>query len=603
MKTLELLAPAKDFECGQAAVNFGADALYIGAPKFSARVNASNTVESIEKLTSYARLYKVKVYAAFNTLFYDHELEEAEKLIWQLYEAGIDALIIQDMGILQMNLPPLPLFASTQTDNRDPEKIRFFQDTGFKRVILARELSLPEIRKIRETAPLIELESFIHGALCVCYSGQCYLSYAMGGRSGNRGECAQPCRNLYTLSDSNDRILIKNQHLLSLKDLNLSLYLKDLMDAGISSFKIEGRLKDINYVKNTVLFYRQALDRLMEGKDLKKASSGKIFTDLIPDLEKTFNRGYTDYFLNSRKKGIVSWDSPKFKGEIIGKAVKIFQDSFLLDKTADFLSPGDGIAFFTSEGVLTGTLVQKVSNKQVYADHCGLIPPSAVLYRNQDHVFFKKLKNSSVERKIALNLKFFEREGVLFLEGVDEDGLKSEIKIETALIQAENPLKTVENTKKLLERLGETIFYLQESVFDHENPFFIPASALNEARRKVCEAVTRQRAQKTTCPPTTVSNVQYPIKQIDFNSNISNRKAACFYEKRGCEIIEKALETGISYPKKRLMTLKYCIRFELGICLKNKKEPNPDLFLTDPKGNVFQLVFDCENCRMELYSK
>ncbi|MEQ8225541.1 MAG: peptidase U32 family protein, partial [Candidatus Eremiobacterota bacterium] len=353
MKKIELLSPAKDLECGMAAIKCGADAIYIGAERFGARVSAGNSPEDIKELVSFAHRYFARVYVTLNTILTDKETGQAKELMEKLYETGVDAFIIQDMGFLEMDLPPVPLFASTQCHNNSAEKIRFLEQVGFKRAILARELSLKEIKYIREKTE-IELEFFVHGALCVCYSGQCYLSYAIGGRSGNRGDCAQPCRKIYSLVDESGNFIIKDKYLLSLKDLNLSGYIRELVDAGINSFKIEGRLKDINYVKNIVSFYRQKID--LAG--YKKTSSGNISINFTPDPEKTFNRGYTDYFFNGRRKDITSFNTPKSTGKSCGKILKCDKNSFYL--TYHSLKAGDGICFFDDTSILRGTSVKKV---------------------------------------------------------------------------------------------------------------------------------------------------------------------------------------------------------------------------------------------------
>ena len=417
---IELLAPAKDLECGIAAITCGADAVYIGAPEFSARYAASNSIDDIAKLVDFAHLYYAKVYVALNTILTDEELLSAEKMIKVLYKSGIDALIIQDTGILELDLPPLPLISSTQMHNDTPEKIIFLQNVGFKRVILARELSLEQIKEIKNKSE-IELEVFIHGSLCVCYSGQCYLSYALGGRSGNRGVCAQPCRKPYDLIDAKGSKISINRHLLSLKDLNLSEYIEDLVDAGVSSLKIEGRLKDKNYVKNVVLFYRNKIDEILGKMDLSKSSEGTTFTDFSPNPTKTFNRGYTTYFLYGRKKDITSFETPKFTGDFIGNVNSKYKNHFTVDAETD-LKSGDGISFDDRKGVLTGTFIKKVEKDKIYPEDISEIRVGTQIYRNLDNAFMKALNKAKIERKIPVSFDISHYTVGLKLTVYDESG-------------------------------------------------------------------------------------------------------------------------------------------------------------------------------------
>ena len=399
VRSIELLAPAKDLQCGIEAINHGADAVYIGSPKFSARAAAGNTLEDIRTLCSYAHQFGARIYVAFNTILTDEELPDAETIIWELYRAGADALIVQDMGILSLNLPPIPLHASTQTDNRTPAKVKFLQDAGFTQVVLARELSLNEIHAIASETT-VPLEVFVHGALCVSYSGQCYISSALSGRSANRGECAQYCRLPYTLLDAEGNEILKDKHLLSLKDLNQSQHLEALLDAGVTSLKIEGRLKEVSYVKNITAYYRKKLDALFAKRpEYKRASVGHETYTFEPIAEKSFNRGFTSFFLQQRQKDITSFDTPKSVGERVGTVKELKGNSFTIAGTKQ-LSNGDGLIFFNSEGNLEGFRVNRVEENRVFPLEMPRISPKTILYRNYDHAFEKLLEKPSAERKI-----------------------------------------------------------------------------------------------------------------------------------------------------------------------------------------------------------
>ncbi|HEY3417274.1 MAG TPA: U32 family peptidase, partial [Armatimonadota bacterium] len=424
MKHIELLAPAKDLECGMTAIDCGADAVYIGAAHFGAREAAGNSVEDITALTRYAHRYWAKVYVTINTLLHDEEIPEALRLITQLYEAGIDGLIIQDPGLLECKLPPLPLIASTQMHNSTPEKVAFLEGVGFQRAILPRELGLEEIREIRRKTNM-ELEFFIHGSLCVCYSGQCYLSYAMGGRSGNRGQCAQPCRKVYTLLDSRGQAVVRNKHLLSLRDLNLSAHLAELIEAGICSFKIEGRLKDRAYIANIVGYYRTLLDGVLADLGMRKGSSGAVALGFAPDPTKTFNRGYTTHFLHGRGKPDASIDTPKMIGEPIGRVTTISRRDITVDSSVE-LHNGDGICFFDRAGELHGTAINGIFGKRF-----SLLNPDGVeegmrLYRNHDHEFLTNVQKSHPERQVAVTFTLREAPEGFLLQAVDEDGNNAE---------------------------------------------------------------------------------------------------------------------------------------------------------------------------------
>jgi len=601
MNTTELLAPARNLETGTDAVNCGADAVYIGAERFGARNGAENPVADIEKLASYAHKYRAKVYAAVNTIMDDAELARASKLIERLYEAGADAVIIQDMGLLETSLPPIPLFASTQTDNTTPEKVLFLEKAGFKRVILARELSLCEIKAIREQTA-VELEAFVHGSLCVSRSGQCYLSYALGGRSGNRGECAQPCRKAYGVTDADGNAVDAGKYPLCLKDLNLSKRLGSLLDAGITSFKIEGRLKDRAYVRNVVAAYRSELDKALAKREMKKASSGQSFIKFIPDLSKTFNRGYTQYFLDGNPKDIASPDTPKFIGEPLGPAYNIKLGSFQV-RGQEKLHSGDGICYFDKEGNLTGSLINGIKDGRVRADNLKGMDNGTLLNRNFDRLYINAVEKSQCARKFAVSMEFSECEKGFLLSAEDELGRKAETLWKGKKSSAKKPELAAETIQKQLSKFGETDFYLKDLSVNMSKPYFLPVSALNDLRRETLEKIEKQDyGYERPSAPIKPTEHPYPAEELDFSANVMNGKAADFYKRHGVKKIQKAAELGSSLDGKPLMTMKYCIRRRLGLCKKNKEKAGP-LFLKDEKGNTLRMEFNCGQCLINLYAE
>lgn len=608
IRPLELLSPAKNRELGIAAVNHGADAVYIGAAGFSARAAAGNDIDDIEKLAAYAHFYRSKVYIALNTILFDHELDDVQKLIKQLWDAGADALIIQDPGILELDLPPIPLFASTQFDNRSVSRVRLLESAGFERVILARELSLKEIKYIRQNTA-VDLETFVHGALCACYSGCCYFSAAIGKRSANRGQCGQPCRLAWTLWNGGGQVLEKDRYLLSLKDMNRSDYLHDLVSAGVTSFKIEGRLKDISYVKNITAHYRKKLDALMTGSPgYKAASSGKTELFFIPAPLKTFNRGETDYLLLGRKDNIHSLNTPKSIGERVGVVDEIDSRCVILKIDHD-LHNGDGLCFINQSGKLQGFQVNRVDGEKIYP--AGLsdlkksgIFPGAVLYRNHDHLFEKKLAGVSSERKIALDLTFYETPEGFTLQGTDEDGNKAEAVLVTEKTGAKDEAGAMATLKKQLGRLGETLFYLRNLTL-LPKPYFLITKDLNRIRRELLDSLTKKR-QESYCRESARPRPEIePVseKHLDFTANISNQKAVEFYKKRGVEIIDPAFELSEPGPGTTVMTLQHCILKAVGQCRRDIKTLpemwKGPLFLENKAGR-FLLEFDCSNCEMRI---
>lgn len=600
---LELLAPAKDPDSAMAAIDCGADAVYIGAPRFGARSLAGNNLPDIERVIRYARPYHARVYVALNTLLKNGELEDAERYIRQFYEMGSDGVIIQDMGILEMDLPPIPLIASTQCHNDSAEKVLFLEKVGFQRAILARELSLEEIRRIRsETA--IELEAFVHGALCVCYSGQCLMSYASGGRSGNRGVCAQPCRLAYTLKDSAGTVLAKNKHLLSTRDLNLSGSLEELIDAGVTSLKIEGRLKDIHYVKNIVSFYRKNLDRIIENRGLERSSDGMTQVSFQPDPYKTFNRGYTEYFLHGRKESVASIHTQKSLGEPIGRVKKVFSDYFILDRENP-LHNGDGICFFDKSQILGGMFIDRVEGEKIYPNDIGYIFEGYFIYRNQDQAFERELKTAKTERKISVKAKLFESEQGFILNLTDETGVQAEAEIRISKTPADKPEMAEENIRKQVAKLGDTIFRSTGVEIRTSKIWFIPVRDLNELRRKAVLELTEKRVKNHPRAerPFVKNEVPYFTDSLDYLGNVLNDKSAEFYRRHGVKDIEPAAESGIDLAGKTLMTTKHCLKYEFGLCPR-KPGDNPvsavePLYLTG--GNEdYSLEFDCKACRMKI---
>lgn len=580
---IELLAPAKNKECAISAINYGADAVYIGANSFGARQNASNNLDDIKKVVEYAHKFYVKIYCTVNTILDDNEFLNAVKLIEKLYEIGVDGIIVQDMGILELSiqgkLPPIPLFASTQCDNRNLEKVKFFDEIGIQRVILARELSLNEIKNICDNTTT-EIETFVHGALCVSYSGQCYLSQTIGGRSANRGECAQPCRKKYTLIDDKGNVIAENKHLLSLKDFNASKHIEELINAGVSSFKIEGRLKDENYIKNVVAYYRKKLDKISE-----KTSSGKVFLDFEPDVNKSFNRGFTDYFLEKRGK-IFNFDTPKSIGEKIGKIENIGKNYFIIKNHN--LHAQDGLYF---NGY--GCLVNRVDGDKIYPNKMDNIKVGLVVYRNQDVEFEKQLKISKTKRQIKVNIQVFDNK----ITAIDEDKNYAEIDFKFEE-KAQNQEKMADNFQKQLHKTGESYFYCENIEIKSENLPFLPVSKINELRKNLFEKLMQERLKnykKQEQKP--LKYAKYPLREMDFRANVHNKFAKEFYEKCGCKIIEKSIESGTSTKEKPIMTTKHCLKYAFNLC---KKPVN--LFLIDEKNKKYKLTFDCKNCRMQIFT-
>jgi len=603
MKKIELLAPAKNIESGIAAVNFGADAVYIGSHKFGARVAAGNSISDIKKLVDYAHNFNSRVYVTLNTILFDNELDETAKTIHQLYNEGVDAIIIQDMGILEMDLPPIPLFASTQTHNYTWQKVKFLEDVGLQRVILARELSLNQIKEIRSKTN-VDLEFFVHGALCVSFSGQCYFSHAIDKGSANRGACAQACRAYYSLKDKEGKTLVKNKHLLSLKDLNLSDYINDMIDSGISSFKIEGRLKDLDYVKNITSHYRKAIDNALEERSgFQKSSSGKIYTDFNPDPERTFNRGYTSYFLKKRNKEIASPDTQKSIGKFLGTVQTLSEKHFTLDKDVEF-NAGDGICFFDNQGKLLGTQIFKIEDKKNFPENISGIKSGTQIFRNFDIKFSKQLSSSKTERKISVNITVKETENGISVFAQDED--QNEITYNYTIQKelARNEEKAIETIKAQFSKTGDSIFKVEKVAVELNKALFFPISELNNLRRIILEKLEAKRIENYTNEKFTVvkNDIPFPEEFLDYKGNVLNKLAVQFYKRHNVKLIENAFEAQTNFSGKDIMITRHCIKYQMGACEKFEKNPeklSEPLFLED-NNRKYKLEFDCDKCMMKV---
>ncbi|MBM4103222.1 MAG: U32 family peptidase [Planctomycetes bacterium] len=601
-RMIELLAPARDAKTAITAIECGADAVYIGAPRFGARQAAGSSLDDIRRVVEFAHPYYVKVYAALNTLLYDEELAEAEKIIRQLYDIGVDGVIVQDAGLLDADLPAISLIASTQMNNDSTEKVKFLEGVGFSRAILARELTLSQIREIRKHTS-IELECFIHGALCVGASGQCYLSYAIGGRSGNRGVCAQPCRRIYTLKDKSGGVVVKNRYLLSLKDLNLSGYLEEMIDAGVCAFKIEGRLKDASYVANTVGFYRQKLDAILAKKGLRKSSSGGVRLNFTPDLGKTFNRGYTDYGIAAKCEKMGAMDTPKSVGEFAGVVSRVDKGGFVLDGKVE-LHNGDGICFFDTQNNLGGTVVNGIEGRKIKPQKMEDIRAGMKIYRNYDHAFNKLLEKNPAQRKILIWMVLRDTNEGVSLTAKDEDGNEAIVDIKIEKIPAQKKDAAMETIRTQLKKLGGTIFECVEVRVETPEVYFFAVSAMNELRRavvgKLLEAREQNRPRKRGGA---IRNaVPYPEKHLSYRGNVLNTRARAFYLRHGVETIDPAAETGLDLTGGVAMTTKYCLRRELGLC-DGAGRQSEAMILEDEDGQQFEVKFRCGPCGMEIVPK
>ena len=620
LKKIELLSPAKNLEVGVSAINHGADAVYIGGPGFGAREKAGNSIEDIARLCDHAAIYDAKVYVTLNTLLFDDELASARKIAWDCYNAGVDALIVQDMALLEMDMPPIALHASTQCNNTTPDKVKFLEDVGFEQVVLARELSLEQIREIRAKTT-VPLEFFVHGALCVSYSGQCYLSHLIGRRSANRGACAQPCRLAWSLEDETGKTLINNRYLLSLRDMNNSRNLEALIDAGITSFKIEGRLKDSDYVKNTTAFYRQALDEIIARRsDLERASRGASMPGFIPNLEKSFNRGFTDYFIHGRQKGIDAPFTPKSMGEHIGEITKI-DGKRLTVKLNDgvTLHNGDGLCFLDDNKELQGFNVNGVDGNTLLSS--SLLSFRAQrgtpLYRNFDILWQRSVDASNGNRKLTINLELSETS-----EGFKLSSENVSVCLQCPKDIAKNPEKALENIRTKLSQWGDTKFTVKDIEIKFNDVYFIPASVLGEMKRQLVTELEKSLINNHRQTDGVISTeakrngeILHPQKlyaiedfstslemtRLSYLGNVTNSLSRQFYENHGVTHIDDGMEKTMPEGETVVMTTKHCIRYANGLCSKETGKPATPLYLTNERGR-FRLDFDCKNCCMKVVS-
>ena len=602
-RKIELLAPAKNLECGIAAIDHGADAVYIGAPRFGARAAAGNSLEDIAELVRYAHLYRVRIYVTLNTILKDEELPETERMIWDLYRAGVDALIVQDMGLLGLNLPPIPLHASTQMDNRHVEKVKFLAEAGFRQVVLARELSLEQIRKIHEAVPQTPLEVFVHGALCVSYSGQCYVSQHCFGRSANRGECAQFCRLSFDMVDADGKMIVKDKHLLSLKDLNQSEELEKLLDAGASSLKIEGRLKDVTYVKNVTAYYRQRLDAIFKRrKEYIRASSGSVRLAFKPQLDKSFTRGFTNYFLFGRNKDIFSFDTPKSLGEEMGY-VKEIRGNYIVVAGVKPFSNGDGICYLDERGKLKGLRINRVENNKLFpAGEMPRIKQRTVLYRNYDQEFEKLMQRKSAERKLGVDMSLKENNFGFTLTLTDEDDVSVSIALEKEKELARTP--QTDNIKAQLAKLGNTPFEAERIDVELHDNWFIPSSQLAELRREAVEQLLAARRMNYRQEIVSMPETHHPFPQTELTylGNVMNEGAARFYRHHGVAKMAPAFEKQPATDAV-LMFCKHCLRYSMGWCPVHQRGKSPfrePYYLVSSDGKRFRLEFDCKFCQMKV---
>lgn len=621
MRKLELLAPAKDLKCGIAAIDCGADAVYIGAARFGARQAVGNSIDDINELCEYAHKFGCKVYVTVNTIIYDNELEDTQKLLNELGRIGVDAILVQDMGITKLQLPQdVALHASTQTDNRSAEKVEWLARHNFDRVVLARELSLEEIRNIHRRVPQTELEVFVHGALCVSYSGVCYASEYCFGRSANRGACAQFCRMKFDLTDKDGNEIINQAHLLSLKDMCRIDSLELLADAGVTSFKIEGRLKDINYVRNVTAAYNKQLNEIISrrGSEYERASSGVCDIRFTPNLNKTFNRGFTDYFLNGRTSDLASFYTPKAMGEYVGKVKEIRGNSFNVAGTTSFAN-GDGLCFINSNNELEGFRINRAEGNRLFPLRMPRgLRKGIALYRNSDQLFEKELNGDNVQRKLGIRINIkASAEGLHIEAKTCDEKLHINLQKDISLEKAQK--SQVDNIKRQISKFGNTIFTVEDVIVEPTDfPWFIPNSILAEIRRQATDELMGRLSEMSENQKDTKTNDQ--AQQLPDNGkgsfhsissyqqpymyNIANRLAHSFYEQEGMSDITPAFE--IRKPSLPLvMQCRYCLRHELGQCKKSHKQSGllkEPLHLRLADGRTFRLEFDCKKCQMNIYA-
>lgn len=609
IQTLELLAPAKNLECGIAAIDHGADAVYIGADHFGARAAAGNSTDDIARLCSYAHQFGARVYVTVNTIVYDNEIDSVRRLLKRIGEAGADAILVQDMALVSMLSDiGLEMHASTQTDNRTAEKVEWLRGLGFKRVVLARELSVEEIAEIHAKHPDVELEVFVHGALCVSYSGQCYASQYCFQRSANRGECAQFCRLKFDLVDAEGKVIEHDRHLLSLKDMCQIDNLERLAEAGAVSFKIEGRLKDVAYVKNVTAAYSRRLDEIVAAHPDKyrRASFGRVDYGFDPDLRKTFNRGYTTYFADGRQPDIFSPDTPKALGEYVGKVKEVKRQCLTVSGVASFAN-GDGLCFINADRQLEGFRVNRAEGNHLYPSSMPRnLRQGVALYRNNDQQFERLLSRPSAVRRLSLTMSLSATESGFALDVATEDGRKARVEAKAEHTVAQKPQH--ENIVRQLSKLGTTIYDCTNITIPDDFPWFVPSSLLAQMRRDACAEVSEHSLTSKNPSPLT-SNSLSPLtyknpSRPPYLLNASNTLAVEFYRQLGVEA--SAFETQKKHGEgEKLMQCRFCLRHALGYCVnKGGRKPQwkEPLFLRLPDGRKFQLQFNCKRCEMYLLS-
>lgn len=596
--TVELLAPARDYDTARAAVDYGADALYMGGPRFGARYAAGNSIDDVARVVEYAHRFGVRVHCTLNTIIYDEELREAERTAREVIAAGVDALIVQDLAFRRMELPPVELHASTQMCNMTPEWVCFLEQSGFSRVILERGLTREQIRAIRE-ATGVELECFVHGAICVGHSGRCMLSRTMSARSGNRGECSQPCRLTYDLTDGAGRKLKSGKHLLSVRDLDLSSHIGEMIDDGICSFKVEGRLKDISYIKNVVAYYRRRIDEELAARPaVQRSSVGESVIDFTPNPAKSFTRGESSYMFEGKRAGVASFDTPKAVGEYVGRVARVDSRTFSLDRSAE-LAAGDGLCFI-ADGALTGTNVNSVEGRRVQPNRMEGITRGAEVYRNFDQRFRLALDRSRTRRVIpATAMVAFDSEGVT-LRYTDCEGYAGEARLDEQLDAASNLERMEQTLREQVVRSGDTIFRVDRVQIEGEVRF-VPLSKLGALRREALERLTARRA--TIRPEhhyaTEDRTARMPIAQLDGHWNVVNRLAEQFYRDHGVERIERGLDARADLRGERVLFSSYCLRRELGECLREGSKLRDPLYI-EHGAFRYRLEFDCKRCQMNL---
>ena len=598
----ELLAPAKNLDVAIAAVDHGADAVYMGADRFGAREAAGNSLRDVGKALAYAHRFGVKLYLTLNTILYEHELAEARRLAVDACEMGCDALIVQDMAFLEMDLPPIALHASTQANNLTPQKVKFLQDVGFSRVVLARELSLAEVAEMRAAAPEVELEAFVHGALCVSYSGQCYLSSYLTGRSANRGACAQPCRSAYNLIDGSGKTLVKGKRLLSLRDLNLTGHLLGLAQAGVCSFKVEGRLKDVGYVKNVVAHYRKAIDSAFAGQ--KKPSSGQTYLRFDPQPDKTFSRGFTAFFAAGAPERMASINTPKSLGEQVGVIRSVGSGSIDVALSAT-VSAGDGVCFFGKSGALHGANVNRVEGSRLFLQDLSGAAPGAPVFRSFDIAFQRQLAGRSAQRLVEVRMLLEATPESARLTATDEDGISASLCLSRSNAAADSEANALSTVKEQLKKSGGSMFRVVRVDVVADKPYFYPISEINRWRRTALEQLEQKRLALYAAKRRWIekNDAPYPDLKLGFNGNVLNSYAKKFYERHGVADVSPAFEQKQPPGAAALMATRYCILRELGFC-KQKKLVNAlhePLFLEN-NGYKLRLQFNCSTCEMTLYS-